>query len=92
LLKSLWNQSFLIKPLSLPVGMAGAFTPGMMMTITDTDQRHRVPCCTREEAARLLEELRAEYQRLSHQERAHVKSHFSELARMQSARESNWEK
>ena len=58
-----------------------------MLTLTENTERKPMPYCTHEKAARLLEELRALYQTLSFEERGQVKSHFTELARVQSITE-----
>jgi len=64
----------------------------MMLTLIETSEREPMPHITREEAARLLEEFRALYQTLTLEERGQVKTHFAELARVQSSIENDWEK
>jgi hypothetical protein len=56
------------------------FPSGMMLSLIESPKHNPMPCCTREEAARLLEALRAEYQRLSPEVRGAVKAHLSRLA------------
>jgi hypothetical protein len=60
--------------------MADAFSKCMMPTLIENRERGLMPCCTREQAARLMEELRAQYQMLSPEVRNTVRLTFSRLA------------
>ena len=56
----------------------------MMPTLIENFECECLPCHSREEAARLLEALRAAYQGLSLVERGQISGHISKLARVQS--------
>ena len=71
------------------VWYAACLYHGMTTTFIEPTKQTQMPCCTREQAARLLKELRAEYQDLWSEERAEVKSHFSRLADAQSCLEES---
>lgn len=58
-----------------------------MPTLIETNEISRGPHCSREEAARLLEGLRAAYQSLSRAERGLVKGFVWQLERVQVAQE-----
>ena len=65
----------------------------MMPTLIEmTIERGHGPHCSREEAARLLEGLRAAYQSLSHAERSLVKGTLLQMERVQAALEMDQEK
>jgi hypothetical protein len=74
-------------------GTVDALYPGMMPTYTATIERERGlgPHCSREEAARLLESLRAAYQSLSRAEKDLVKGVLWQHERVQAAQEMDWE-
>jgi len=65
----------------------------MMPTYTAKIERERGyrPHCSREEAARLLESLRAAYQSLSRAEQDLVKGVLWQQERVQAAQERDWE-
>ena len=60
----------------------------MMPTLIEKMECEARPYRTREEAAQLLEELRAAYQELRSQERGQIKGHLAKLARVQSTMET----
>jgi hypothetical protein len=67
--------------------MAGAFCQAMMPTAIENLEHgnmgpRRMPCRTREQAAELLEALRAAYQSLSIEGRRQVKADIAELGRV----------
>jgi len=65
---------------------------GMMPTLVETVERERKMHCSREEAARMLEGLRAAYQSLSPGMRWQVTSHVEKLAQAQShLEEAKWQ-
>jgi hypothetical protein len=62
----------------------------MMPTLTELNQCGARAYRTREEAARLLEELRAAYWDFSSPERSQIKNHIVKIANVQSATEKDW--
>jgi hypothetical protein len=62
----------------------------MMPTLTEINQGGARAYRTREEAARLLEELRAAYRDLSVPERSQIKNHIAKVATVQAATEKDW--
>jgi hypothetical protein len=63
----------------------------MMPTLLQTIERGHGPHCSREEAARLLEGLRAAYKSLSRAEQSVVKAALWQEERMQAAQELDQE-
>ena len=57
----------------------------IMLTLEQEIYIPPVPCCTREEAAQLLESLQVEYQALSPEQRSQVKSFIAGLRFPQSS-------
>ena len=72
--------------------MTDAFCHGMMPTLIENLHHDPRPCCTREQAARLLEALRVEYQSLPPELRHHVKSVISKVASVHCSMELSEEK
>jgi len=72
-------------------GTAGALCIAMMPTLIETIERGHVPHCSREEAARLLEGLRAAYQSLTRAEQSLVKGALWQQERVQAMQEMDQE-
>ena len=60
------------------------FSKSMMPTLIENRERGQMPCRTREEAARLLQELRAHYQMLAPELRTAVKTRLLKIGRLAS--------
>jgi len=70
---------------SLGFGTAGAFSLCMISTTIPRIEQPQVAFRTREQAARLLEELRELYQSLARDEQNRVREHIACLANSRSA-------
>jgi hypothetical protein len=57
--------------------MVGALLKAIMTTLMEEQIEQQLrPCCTRQQAAAMLEELRAQYQQLSRCERGAIKAYL----------------
>jgi hypothetical protein len=65
------------------------FSKGMMPTLIENRERGSMPRRTREQAAQLLEELRAQYQMLAPELRTAVKTHLLKISRLAESRKES---
>jgi hypothetical protein len=68
-------------------GRAVALCQGMMHVTIEQSRRGQIPCCSREQAAQLLAELRALYQALPAGARQQIKHVISRAASVELSKE-----